>query len=373
MKIGLVCPYNIFKNGGVQECVLALQSEFTKAGHQATIITPRPNGIETSIVDGVQLIGNSRDFKSPFHTTAQVSVSFDNTAIDNFLHESNFDVIHFHEPWVPIVSRQILTRSNAVNVATFHAKLPETMMSKSIEKVITPYTKSILKYIDSFTAVSEAAAEYVQSITDQPIQLIPNGIDLKKFASGGQQRNAGSVLYIGRLEKRKGVRYLIEAFAALQAQMPEASLTIAGDGPDRERLEDLVKNLKLDNVEFLGFVDEKTKLELLHTSSLFCSPAIYGESFGIVLLEAMAAGTVTVAGNNPGYVSVMKDKGAISIVNVKDTNEFARRLQLLMTDEDVRNLWLKWSEEYVKQFNYKRIASLYLDEYKKALKTHKQS
>lgn len=373
MRIGLVCPYNIFKNGGVQECVLALKAEYEKKGHKAYIITPRPKGVESDHIDGILLVGQSRDFNSPFQaTTAQVSVTFDNAAIDALLQEHQFDILHFHEPWVPIVGRQILTRSNTVNVATFHAKLPDTVMSKTIEKVITPYTKSILKYIDAYTAVSDAAAEYIESLTDKEIHLVPNGIDIDKFRKvEDKPRDKHTILYIGRLEKRKGVIYLLRAFKQLQAIHPEARLIIAGDGPDRHKLEDYVELNDIDHVEFLGFVDEATKIKLLHSATVYCSPAIYGESFGIVLLEAMAAGAVTVAGNNPGYASVMKDTGAVSIANVKDTSEFARRLQLLMIDTELRKLWTTWAGEYVGQFNYERIAELYLKVYRLAKKAQK--
>lgn len=372
MKIGLVCPYNIFKNGGVQECVRALQAEYVAQGHEAYIVTPKPVGVETESFDGIRLIGTSRDMKSPLHTTAQISVSMDSAAIDSLLEEMQFDIIHFHEPWVPIVSRQILTRSSAVNVGTFHAKLPETMMSKTLEKVITPYTRSILKYIDSFSAVSEAAAEYARSLNASPITLIPNGIDIAKFSQPSEVKRAKNlVVYVGRLEKRKGVSYLIDAFGQLQKTMPAARLVIAGDGPDRSKLELQVKELGLENVEFMGFIEESTKIDLLHEATVFCSPAIYGESFGIVLLEAMAAGAVTVAGNNPGYAGVMEGKGSISIVNVKDKSEFARRLELLMVDQDHRKLWSEWASQYIKQFNYRRIAEMYLQLYKQALKDNR--
>src|SRR5690606_31169474 len=147
MKIGLVCPYNIFKGGGVQECVLALQAEYQKRGHTATIITPRPRDFTTNPPDDIILVGLATDVKTIFHTTGQVSVSMDAKELEALLETHKFDVLHFHEPWVPIVSRQILSRSSTANIATFHAKLPETVMSKTIERVITPYTRSILKYI----------------------------------------------------------------------------------------------------------------------------------------------------------------------------------------------------------------------------------
>lgn len=372
MKIGLVCPYNIFKSGGVQECVLALKAQYQSRGHEAYIITPRPKDVESEQPDGILLVGGSRDFKSPFHTTAQVSVSLDNNSIDELLQEYDFDVLHFHEPWVPIVGWQILTRSSTVNVATFHAKLPETMMSKTIEKVITPYTKSILKYIDAYTAVSEAASEYVRSLTDEAIHLVPNGIDIDKFRAGRNlKRDKQTILYVGRLEKRKGVIYLLRAFMLLQQEQPDVRLVVVGDGPDREKLESFVEQNDIKNTSFMGFVDEQTKIDLLHQATIYCSPAVYGESFGIVLLEAMAAGTVIVAGNNRGYTEVMKETGAVSIVNVKDTPEFTRRLQLLMSDKDLRQLWIKWANKYVEQFNYEHIADQYLEIYAEAQKARK--
>jgi len=142
---------------------------------------------------------------------------------------------------------------------------------------------------------------------------------------------------------------------------------LAGDGVDREKLEAEVEELGLQHVEFLGYVDEATKKELLHTSDLFCSPAIFGESFGIVLLEAMASGLVTVAGDNPGYSSVMQGLGKLSLINPKDSSLFAHRLQLLLLDEDLRALWQKWAKDYVRQFDYPKVVNRYEAVYETAL------
>lgn len=367
MRIGLVCPYNMTKGGGVQECIRALHEGLSQRGHTVKIITPVPrkNGVpeEKDLI----YIGRARDIKSPFATVGQISVSLNTRVLDAVLDEQQFDVLHFHEPWVPIVSRQILTRSRAKNVATFHAKLPDTMMSKTIERVITPYTKSIVKYLDGYTAVSDAAAEYVQSLTDETVHIIPNGIHLKD-ASPKKGKSTHDFLYVGRLERRKGVKYLIKAFAQVVAQLPEATLCIAGDGPDRAKLELLAQQLEVaDNVTFLGYVSEEEKEQLFTSSRVFCSPALYGESFGIVLLEAMAYGLPLVAGNNPGYAGVMKDYGATSIVNPKDIDEFARRLVLFLQDETLRNTWQKWAKDYVAQYDYSKVVDMYENYYKELL------
>lgn len=368
MRIGLVCPYNVHKGGGVQECVLAMQTELQRRGHYVKILTPQPREIKDVDAKDIIYIGRAADVKSPFHTTAQISVSLDNEAIDRVLSEEKFDILHFHEPWVPMVSLQILMRSQSRNVATFHAKLPETVMSRTIERVVTPYTRSIMKYLPALTAVSEAAAQYVRSITDKPVSIIPNGIDLKKYrASTPGATSKNTILFIGRLERRKGVKYLLEAFKVLAARDAGVQLCIAGDGPDREKLEMFVHEQGIPRVTFLGFVSEDKKLKLLAQARLFVSPALYGESFGIVLLEAMAAGVPVVAGNNPGYKSVMQGVGELSIVNPRDTEEFARRLQLLVADETLRKHWQTWAKPYVEQFAYHKVVDQYEALYQKLL------
>lgn len=373
MKIGLVLPYNIAKGGGVKEVVTALQSELIKRGHDVVIITPQPREPYKHEGRKVAFLGSAADFRTPLNTTAQFSASVMTDEIDSLLEYEQFDILHFHEPWVPVLSRQILSRSRAVNIATFHAKLPETLMSRTLTKVITPYTKPLLRHIDEFTAVSDAAAEYLLSLADVPVKIIPNGINLKHFRRPAklvvQSAAPKTILYIGRLEHRKGVRYLLQAFKLLQEREPEVRLLLAGDGSDREKLEELRATLGLQHVEFLGFIDEATKKKLLHSVDLFCSPAIFGESFGIVLLEAMASGLVTVAGDNPGYESVMQGLGKLSLINPKDSALFAHRLQLLLFDEDLRSIWKKWAKEYVRQFDYPKVVDRYEAVYDAALKS----
>jgi phosphatidylinositol alpha-mannosyltransferase len=368
MKIGLVLPYSIARGGGVKEILFAMQEELLLRNQDAYIITPRPRDFEGKIPDKVLLVGASTDFNSPTHTTAQVSAGL-NEDIDHILAEYDFDVLHFHEPWIPMLSRQILTRSNIPNVATFHAAIPDTIMSRTLAKVVTPYTKSLLKYIDVYTAVSDAAAEYICSLTDKPVALIPNGIDLKQYKAPTHQsdkKRHKTIFYVGRLEGRKGVNHLLHAFKLMQADNPNVSLLIGGDGPDRGKLESLAADLELKNVEFLGFISNKQKIKYFQTADLFCAPALYGESFGLVLLEAMATGLVTVAGDNPGYESVMHGLGAISLVNPKHTAEFARRLELLLSEVDLRKLWRNWAQNEIDQYSYPAIVSQYEEVYAQA-------
>lgn len=368
MRIGLVCPYNMFKGGGVQECVLALKDELKTRGHVVQIITPRPRVVPTDHDPDIILVGAGTDVKSPFRTTAQVSATLDSAALDAMLATHKFDVLHFHEPWVPLISWQLLNRSKAAHVATFHAKLPETVMSRTIERVITPYTRTVLKSLSELTAVSEAASEYVTTLSDKKPVIIPNGIDLTKYHPKKQANSTiKTIVYVGRLERRKGVKYLIRAFAILAKDDENVQLQIIGDGSDRTKLEEYVDNKKIPCVVFRGYVSEEEKIEAIQNATVFCSPALFGESFGIVLLEAMALGTVVLAGNNPGYAAVLKEQAAVSIINPKDIKAFAERLDLLIHDQQLRQDWQKWALEYVKQFNYADITSMYERVYEKAL------
>lgn len=374
MKIGLVLPYSIARGGGVKEVLKALQAGLETRGHQVFIITPRPRGFTEPCPDNILLVGASTDFKTPMRTTNQVSAGL-NDDIDRILAEHNFDVLHFHEPWIPVLSRQILTRSQTVNVATFHAAVPDTIVSRTVIKVVTPYTRSLLKYIDSYTAVSDPAAAYIRSLTDAAVKIIPNGIDLEQFQSPVRRDNAKKrkqILYVGRLEGRKGVNFLLRAYKLLERQDPDVSLTLVGDGSDREKLEMLAEDLQLKHVQFIGYVDDSRKIQYLRSADLFCAPSIYGESFGVVLLEAMACQLVTVAGDNPGYESVMKGLGALSLVNPRHTEEFARRLNLLLRENDLRKLWRDWARQEVVQYDYPNIVSRYEEVYAEAIqKKHK--
>jgi phosphatidylinositol alpha-mannosyltransferase len=369
MKIGLVCPYDFFRPGGVQKLVEQLDKELIARGHDVRIITPRPRAYKGEVPERTIFIGQSTKWNTPIKTTLEVAMSLDLTEMEEVLEREHFDVLHVHEPEVPILGAQIAAHAPSPIVATFHATHPENAAGKSIEFFRVPYARSIYKNLAAMTAVSESAARFVRDWSKQAVTIVPNYVDINYFstAPAGVERDQDMILYIGRLEKRKGVKYLLYAFKELAEHNPTVKLVIAGDGGEREKLEDWVKDNDVPRVTFLGAVDELTKLKLLHQAWLFCSPAIYGESFGIVLLEAMAAGVPTVAGDNPGYACVMKDRGLLSLVNVKETEEFARRLELLMNDDGMRKLWLSWAKDEIKQYDLSLVVDQYERVYKQSL------
>ncbi len=360
MKIGIVCPYNLAMPGGVQQHVFEQARELRERGHTVAIVTPKPRGELLMSDPGIIFLGSSARFRTPQHTSVDVSISVTTEAIDALLEEQNFDIVHFHEPLVPILARQMLPRVTCPVVGTFHAAMPETTIGKSIAGSISPFIKSVVKHVSVVTAVSHAATSYISGyVDDADIEFIPNGVDITAYAPKKATRRSG-ILYIGRLEKRKGVKYLIEAFAELLRYRPNETLLIAGNGPDRDKLERLSEELGIAHaVTFLGFISEEKKQSLLQHTALFVSPALYGESFGIVLIEAMAAGAVVMGGHNPGYASVLSGKGSIGLVDPQDPALFANRMHLLLTDTDVRTMLENCAKKDVLKYSYKEIVSSY--------------
>jgi phosphatidylinositol alpha-mannosyltransferase len=370
MKIAIFTPYNIFISGGVQEHVQNQARILTERGHDVTILTPRPRTrLEHEAPSNVVFLGSSARIKAPHATSADVSITVDNDAVDAEL-AKGYDVVHVHEPTVPVAPRQVLARAEgkALRVGTFHAALPGNALGKSLIATYKTYTRSVIPHIDVITAVSPAAIGYFETFTDLTINYIPNGINFNNVEKKQLKRDKNTILFLGRLEKRKGARYTIKAFAELKKNNKKVKLIIAGDGPLRKSLEQFVKDKGIEDVSFMGFVDDKTKNKLLSTCGIYTSPALYGESFGIVLAEAMAAGAPIVAHPNAGYKWVLQNTGRLSLVDCTDIDAYSQRMQLLLEDDDLRKLWQKWACNYVKQFDYEKVVDSYEKLYKKNLR-----
>ncbi len=382
MKIALVCPYNMFERaGGVAEVVMNLQLGLAKKGHQVKIITPRPTGFDGNVTQDYILLGTSTKFNPGLATDGTWTFNIASDEIEAVLKREKFDVINFHEPWAPILARQILLLSETVHVGTFHANLVDSVAAKSLVNLFLPYGRGIGEKLDLITAVSPAPATVLLDKDPEHrivknIRYIPNGINLAVFkdkpAMAIKHPSMKTIFYIGRLEGRKGVKYLLQAYAQLAKTRKDVQLLIAGIGPEERKLRDYVDEQRIPRVTFLGFINDEEKIHQLHRADVFCSAATRGESFGIVLLEAMAAGCPIVAGDNIGYVSTMKETGAVSLVNPKDTVDFARRLEIMAFNEDIRKVWIKWAEKYVRQFDYKNIVEQYEQAYEDAIKIHEK-
>lgn len=378
MKIGIVCPYNIFRPGGVQEAVFAHQKELMERGHEVIVITPDPRQSNEDAPENVHLVGTSTELNTPFRTKADISVHAGPKEIAIYLDEQEFDILHFHEPWVPILSRQLLNRANCPVVATFHAKLPEAWLFRTIGKAVKPYTKSFIKDIDHMVAASDPAADHINSLIDDRVQIIYNGVDLSKYDPELIERlkkyddDIKTILFVNRLEKRKGPDLLLKAYKHISEDHEDVRLVIASDGDMRKKLEAYVELNELPNVEFLGFVDDETKVRLYKSADVYCAPAPYGEGFGIVLLEAMAMQTPYVAGDNAGYRYATGDRADEYLVDPMQSVILAKRITDLLYDDEKRNSYKQWANDRVKNYDYRVVVDDYEAIYKRLLKEGKK-
>lgn len=380
MKIGIVSPYYMHAFGGVQTLIGHLQRLLAERGHEVLVIAPKPR-LETSVEktpDGVVLLGVSAEvnFKNPFHTTFPLAASSRRLVAD-FLKDHEFDVINIHEPWMPLLPYQILQEATCPIVGTTHARWPRSWFNKSLEKARAPYFRMVLGKLDKITAVSSVAAENVNFVDKGlEVQIIPNAIDREEFAlriAGLRQpEHEPYILYLNRLERRKGPLLLLKAYReyAARTEKKPLPLIMAGAGPQADSLYNYVVRHGIDNlVSFEGFVSDRRKMELFANAHLYVSPAPFGESFGIVLLESMAAGLPVLAGNNEGYRTVLTGLGRDSLINPRDSAGFAAAMDRFCNDEELRGGWIGWAGEEIGRYDY----SLIVDQYEACFKAAAKS
>jgi phosphatidylinositol alpha-mannosyltransferase len=223
--------------GGVQQVILHLRDGLVKKGHDVQIITPRPAKYQDAPPAGTIMLGTSRRVRAGLGTAGDMAVEVDVDEIDSLLEREKFDVLNFHEPWTPMLTWQMVGRSSAAHVGTFHANLNDSLTAKSIVNVLTPYGRGIGEKMHVITAVSPAAASVLtkkaaEEDVVKDIKYIPNGIDLKIYSPSKEKKplsgaNTKTVLYVGRLERRKGVDHLIRAFGELVREYPDVHLLVA--------------------------------------------------------------------------------------------------------------------------------------------------
>lgn len=332
MKIALVSPYDFTHPGGVSEHVAHLRSEFQALGHDVTVMAPRSRKGGLEVTD--DFVGVGRTVAIPGNGST-VRLTFDVTlyaAVKAMMRRERFDIVHVHEPLVPALPYMVLLNSDAVNVATFHA---HGSSSGAWYTAFKPYMNLLMSRIDSRIAVSEPAREFVSQYFGGPYETIPNGIDIDRFgdpeplpwAFDGRPR----ILFVGRFtEPRKGFKYLLRAMPLVQQQFPDARLVVVGTGKP-EKFEGLMERYRVANVDFIGFVPPSELPRYYASCDVFCAPSIKGESFGIVLLEAMAAGTPVVASDLPGYRRLTDDGRAATLVPPGDAAALADALRAVLS------------------------------------------
>lgn len=370
MKIGLVCPYDLSAPGGVREHVLALYQEFKKRNHQVKILSPKPK--KTIANDNFIFLGHSIRFPSGTGSWGRVSLFLNGEKVKKILKRERFDLLHFHEPFVPFLSWQILNASPTVNVATFHSVWDEEeSFLANFGFLIKPFVRMFEGKFSGLIAVSQAAVDSWQEMFARKMTIIPNGIDLKRFQPGEpQEKKLGEmtkILFVGRLEKRKGLIYLLRALKKIEKD--NWRLIIVGGGPRSFVAKAFVVSSGLEKkVEFKDRVSDEELPEIYRQAEIACFPSIGGESFGIVLLEAMASGLSLVCFKNQGYYTVMKNYPLREcLVKPKDVGGLASALKLLINSKSLRKKLGQWGLKEVKKYSWEKVASRVLDYYQSVI------
>jgi len=371
MKIALVSPYDFAYPSGVNIHVSSLERRFTKMGHDVKIIAPLSGNV-SGVGDKFIRIGTPIPVPAG-GTICRITISLRlGPTIKSVLSRENFDIIHLHEPFMPMLCSAVLRFSNAANVATFHAfgGKPGYTFARPISTIML---RRRLHKLDGKIAVSKAAMEFASKHVPGYYNIIPNGIDLELFSPDvspiSEFRDGKlNILFVGRLEKQKGVSYLIKAYRRVKQEIPNSRLIIVGPGTRlRGKYEQEVLRSGLKDVIFVGGKPQSELPQYYKTADVFCAPATGLESFGIVLLEAMAVGKPIVATNIDGYNSVLTHGAEGLLVPPKNEEMLAQALVSLLTNESLRQEMAARARLKAKEYGWEHIAQKILDYYTRIL------
>lgn len=373
MKIGLVSPYDWSYPGGVQDHIMRLTSELRGRGHHVRILTPATGALGRQVEYGVYKLG----WAAPLHvngSVARIAMAPDFTGkLRGILTSEQFDVIHLHEPLASALGLSVLhlsTSFNATLVGTFHAWARHSLASAPewAYASAAPFLGRYYRRLSGRIVVSPAAEEFVSRFFPGDYRIIPNGVDtsvftpdtapLPQFADGKL-----NILYHGRIEKRKGLKYLLRAIPMIREHFPNTRFLIGSDGPLRQAYEKLVDEAGWPDVVFLGRVAPEALPALYASADIFCAPGTGGESQGIVLLEAMASGRAVVASDLPGYRSVIQHQREGLLVQPGRHEELAWAICHVLGSAEERRRLGEAGRKRAEMFNWDRVASQVLAYY----------
>ncbi len=357
MKIAMVSPYDFTWPGGVTVHVSSLARELTRSGHQVQVLAPHSPSRECIDVETFVPLGRSVPLPAA-GSIARVSLSWWlYPKIRTLLEREAFDIVHLHEPMAPILPLCVLQFSNSVNVGTFHAYYKR----QHLYQFSHPLIKRWHERLDGAIAVSPAACQYVSRTFPGEYRIIPNGIDVDHFARNAApwpqyQDGKTNILFVGRLEKRKGLKYLLDAYSRLKWDLPNIRLLVVGPGNLDEDSHRILGARNLQDVVFLGGVPNDQLPRYYATADIFCAPTTGGESFGVVLLEAMAAGKPVVASNIEGYNGVVHHGQQGLLFPRKDTSALADTLGLLVRNPELRRRMGATGRQMVDKYRWPVVA-----------------
>ena len=379
MKIALVSPYDFAYPGGVTNHISCLEHQLTLMGHEVKVIAPASRAVPT-FGDKFIPIGKPRPIPTS-GSICRITISLHLApTIKAVLEREKFDIIHLHEPFMPMLCSAVLRFSHTTNVGTFHAfqhsvgYLSHPLSGYNFGRPIsTIILKRRARKLDGKIAVSKPAMEFASKYVPGEYNIIPNGIDLAHFSPDVSPIDEFcdgklNILFVARLESRKGSNYLIKAYKQVKEEFSNSRLIIVGPGTRlRRKYERQVKRNRLQDVVFVGYVSYAELPRYYKTADIFCSPATGRESFGIALLEAMAVGKPIVASNIDGYANLITDGVEGLLVPPKDEKALAQALISLMANESLRQQMGARERLTAKKYDWKHVAQRVFDYYVKVL------
>lgn len=357
MHVGLVCPYSLSVPGGVQGQVLGLARSMRSLGLDARVLAPcdgpPPDAGVTPLGKSVPLAANG----SIAPIAPDVSCALRTIRA---LGDETFDIVHVHEPLVPGPSLTALLFTETPMVGTFHRA-----GDSGAYEIFRPLVRYAANRLKLRCAVSEDAATTATAALGGEYDLVFNGIEVDRFAKADPTPTKGpTIVFVGRHESRKGLAVLIEA---MDLMPPTTRLWVAGDGEQTYELR--ARTAADPRVEWLGSISEEEKARRLRGADVFCAPSIHGESFGVVLLEAMAAGTPIVASDIDGYRRVARHDADALLVPPADAAALAAAINRVLSDGGLARRLAASGEARAAEFAMDRLAERYMQRYEETLRT----
>jgi phosphatidylinositol alpha-mannosyltransferase len=354
MRIGMVCPYSFDVPGGVQSHVLQLAEVMRARGHEVSVLAP--SSPHVSLPEYVVSAG--RAIPIPYNgSVARLQFSpAVHGRVRKWLTQGDFDVLHLHEPNAPSLSMWALRVAEGPIVATFHTSTTKSLTLTVFQGVLRPWHEKIVGRI----AVSDVARRWQMEALGSDAVEIPNGVDVDSLASAslleGYPRPGKTVLFLGRYdEPRKGMSVLLNALPRVLKRFGDLQLLIVGHGDENELRSQAGGSAE--HMRFLGLVDDAGKASAMRSADVYCAPNVGGESFGIVLVEAMAAGTPVVASDLDAFRRVLRDGEVGSLVPVGDGAALAEALIAVLDNDALRERYVAAGAEAVRCYDWSVVAS----------------
>ena len=362
-RIGIVCPYGWDTPGGVQAHIADLATYLISQGHYVSVLAPTSD--EENLPDYVVSAG--KPISIPYNG-AVARILFGPIAfarVRQWISQGEFDLLHLHEPAIPSISLLACFAAEGPLVGTFHASAKRQKAIFAIGPILEP----VIEKLTARIAVSEAARATLTEHLETDAIVVPNGIYARRLASGelNPDWTGNTIGFIGRFtEPRKGLSVLVEALPKVIQSIPDVRVLVAGPGDSEEFLKD-VPDLLRSRFTFLGRISEDEKADFLHSVGLYVAPNTGGESFGIILAEALAGGAAVVASDIPAFQALLGEGKYGSLFTSEDSQSLATTVVEILQNTEKRDALRTAGKVYAQSFDWDEVAERIYDVYEMAM------